>query len=87
MTKQRLIVPLEELNIPKKLSSKQMNQLRNECVDKIVECREKGTELFTKYREFLGQFQEIMREKNEAEAKLVEVSKRMRMLLKKVIVN
>lgn len=80
MPKQKLIIPLEELNIPRKLSSKQMNQLRNECVDKIVECREKGTELFTKYREFLGEFQEIMRQKNEAEAKLVEISKRMKLL-------
>lgn len=80
MPKQNLIIPLEELKIPKKLSSREMNNLRNECVDKIIDCREKGIELFQKYRDFLGQHQEMMREKNDAEAKLVEVSKRINCL-------
>lgn len=83
MPKQNLIIPLEELKIPKKLSSREMNNLRNECVDKIIECREKGIELFQKYKDFLGQYQEIIREKNEAEAKLVEVSKRIKLFVRR----
>lgn len=84
MPKQALIIPLKELKIPKKMSSKEMNNLRNECVDKIIECREKGIELFQKYREFLGQYQQIMRDKNEAEDRLVEVSRRIRLFVTKI---